>query len=137
MTAPVHDHTIPTVRNADEGWEWHSGVPDGVEDGFFYERIAEFGPVCAGEVRGALIEVWAIDGGARLSYDGDPSLSLAQAIHFRALLAPAIEALGGYQSPAWTLDRDQLHQRKVDLDAEAMRRCYAACPACPDVEIEL
>jgi hypothetical protein len=128
-----HWHGLPVLYHAEEGWEWWSGVPDGIADGHFSQEVASFGPAPTDSLSsgGEYLAVWASDGQAYLSYDGNaPTLSLEQARHFRALLDQAIEVLAGYRPPTWMLDPEQLQQRKVEAEAEVDRRVEAACPVC-------
>ncbi len=127
-----HSHPLPIIRDVEEGWEWCGGVPDGVEDGWFCQDLAELGPVPADEDggNGGRIEVWASDGHAVLAWQGDETLSLEQMRRFRALLDQAIAVLEAYQPPAWMLDPEQLHKRKVEAEEASICRVEVACPAC-------
>jgi hypothetical protein len=132
-----HDHTLPVLYDSDEGWEFQSGVPDGVEDGWFHQELGEVGrvPPDEGEANsGGRVTVWAIDGQPTISYDGDGSLSATGARVLLRLLPKAIKVAEAYRPPAWMLDPAQLHQHKVDAWAWVVEMAEQACPVCRNDE---
>ncbi len=134
-----HHHALAVIYG-EEGWDFQSGVPDGVEDGWFHQDLGVIGRVPPDEDEegssGGPVAVWMIDGTASISYDGDLSLSPRQARVLLELLAKAIEVAEAYQPPMWMLDPAQLHQHKVDVYAEVIaiwQREVDACTVCPSI----
>jgi hypothetical protein len=119
----LHNVTDP------EGWEFHPGVPNGVDDGWFTENLGIVGevpeePPEPGAHEGFSakeVTVAAHDGWPAI-FAGDQDLSPTQAERMAELLLEAAKLARSYQPKPWMRDPKLLLQRKATAYSQVLRQ---------------
>jgi hypothetical protein len=110
---------------SEEGWEFHPGVPDGAEDGWFTEDLWAAAIPADGEGDGGYgpkkVHLTTHDGKVNIWIeDGDDSWSVDQVEQLANLLPDVLVRAQAYTPKPWMLDQTELSRMK--------QTAYGSCP---------